>query len=50
MYACLYLLSIHNDNCCSMYIINVVIDMNNDVLWDWDPGWLGWIELGDAGY
>jgi hypothetical protein len=25
-----------------MYIINVVIDMNNDVLWDWDPGWLGW--------
>ena len=31
MYACLYLLSIHNDNCCSMYIINIVVDMNDDV-------------------
>jgi hypothetical protein len=33
-----------------MYIINIVVDMNNDVLWDWDPGWLGWVELRDAGY
>ena len=31
MYACLYLLSIHNDNCCSMYIINIVVDMKDDV-------------------
>ena len=31
-------------------IMIIVVDMNNDVLWDWDPGWLGWIELGDAGY
>jgi hypothetical protein len=33
-----------------MYIINIVIDMDGDVLWDWDPRWLGWIELGDAEY
>ena len=31
MYACLYLLSIHNDNCCSMHIINIVVDMKDDV-------------------
>jgi hypothetical protein len=49
MHACLYLLSIHNDNYCSMYIINIVVDMNNVVLCVWDSGWLGWIELGDAG-
>jgi hypothetical protein len=24
-------LSIHNDNCCTMYIINIVVDMNDDV-------------------
>jgi hypothetical protein len=24
--------------------------MNDDVLSDWDPRWLGWIELRDAGY
>ena len=34
MYACLYLISIHNDNCSLMYIINVVVDMNDDILWD----------------
>jgi len=25
-----------------------MVDMNNGVLWDWDPRWLGWIEWGDA--
>jgi len=24
-------LSIHNDNCCTMYIINIVVDMKDDV-------------------
>jgi hypothetical protein len=31
MYACLYFLSIYNDNYCSMYIINIVVNMNDDV-------------------
>jgi len=31
MYECLYLLAIHNDNCCSMYIMNIMVDMNDDV-------------------
>jgi hypothetical protein len=31
MYAYLYLLSIHNDICYLMYIINIVVVMNDDV-------------------
>jgi hypothetical protein len=50
MYAYLYLLSIHNDICYLMYIINIVVVMNDDV-WgiETQDDWVA-IELGDAGY
>jgi len=43
MYACLYLLSIHNDYCSSMYIINIVVNMNDDVCGIETQG--DWVEL-----
>ena len=50
MYAYLYLLSIHNDICYLMYIINIMVVMNDDV-WgiETQDDWVA-IELGDAGY
>ena len=36
-------LSIHNDNCCTMYIINIVADMNYDVCGIETQG--DWVEL-----
>jgi len=31
-HVCMFIsLSIHNDNCCAMYIINIVVDTNDDV-------------------
>ena len=32
LHVCMFIsLSIHNNNCCTMYIINIVVDMNDDV-------------------
>jgi hypothetical protein len=50
MYAYLYLLSIHNDICYLMYIINIVFDMNDDVCGiETRDDWVV-IELRDIGY
>ena len=50
MYAYLYLLSIHNDICYIMFIINIVVDMYDDVCGiETQDDWV-MIELGDAGY
>jgi len=46
----IYILSIHNDICYIMYIINIVVDINDDVRGiETQDDWIG-IELGDAGY
>jgi hypothetical protein len=43
-------LSIHNDICYIMYIINIVVDMYDDVCRiETQDDWVR-IELGDAGY
>ena len=50
MYAYLYLLSIDNDICYIMYIINIVVDMYDDVCGiETRDVWVV-IELGDVGY
>jgi hypothetical protein len=46
----LYLLSIYNDICYLMYIINIVVDMNDNVCRiETQDDWV-MIELGDTGY
>jgi presenilin-like A22 family membrane protease len=50
MYVYLCLLSIHNDICYLMYIINIMVDINDDVCGiETQDDWVV-IELGDTGY
>jgi len=50
-HVCIFIfLSIHNNICYIMYIINIVVDMYDDVYGiETQDDWVG-IELGDAGY